>query len=138
MLLVTIGLLFGIRYIFSSQLMPYHLRAMGVATWDNVISQYKLMVLTFMKVAGLGMLSVSVGISILILNPLKNNKMWSRLSVFILFCVHYIPLTVFISILKFNTKASPPLGLNIIALCVAFIAFLLTKNRGKLSAQFSQ
>ena len=41
----------GLRYLFASQIMPYHLAAMG-STWENLSSGAQVMTLNFMQSAG--------------------------------------------------------------------------------------
>lgn len=76
-LLVAIMLTFtGIKYLFASRIMPYHLKAME-SNWDNLTFGVKVMSLNFMKVASAGFLTTSIIIFFLLFFPFQSREIWS-------------------------------------------------------------
>ena len=130
-LLIITGFIFGIRYIFSTKLLPYQIAALGITDWANVVPEYKTMLVTFVRVAGLGMTSVSVGLSLILFNGFLKGQNWSRWAFIGLFSAHYLPLMANMAYLKTITSSTPPSIPNIIAIAIAFISFFLSSGLSK-------
>ena len=132
LLLVLMGLAFGFRYLFASELLRYHLDAMNIGSWGDVTEQYRLMLMVFVRVAGLGMTTSSICLALILFNAFRKNENWARWGFLLIFTIHYIPLLINMIYLKLNTHASPPFLINIFALIIALTAFFLSNDMKKI------
>lgn len=125
-LLVLMGITFGFRYLFSSELLGYHLAAMNMGSWTDVAEQYRLMLMVFLRVAGLGMTTSSLCLAIILIFGFRRQENWARWGFLFIFTAHYIPLLINMIYIKLNTPASPPYIVNIFAIIIAVTAFFLS------------
>lgn len=128
MFVMLMGFTAGFRYIFSSQLMQYHLDAMSVSAYSSINPDYHVMFMTFLRVAGLGMTTASTAMGIILFNAFRKGENWSRWGILVIFIVHFGPLQLNMINLALNTPASPPYFLNFVAIILALTAFFLSRN----------
>ncbi len=128
LLVICMGLIAGLRYIFATQLFQYHLDAMSVSGWSLVDSHHHAMLLTFLRVAGLGMTTASTAMGILLFGPFRRGENWSRWGILGIFLIHFGPLQINMVKLAVNTPASPPYLLNLAAIVLALTAFFLSRD----------
>ncbi|WP_087018441.1 hypothetical protein [Thaumasiovibrio subtropicus] len=60
----------GLRYLFATEIMPYHLDAMAL-TWQDLSPGMQVMTLNFMKSAGVGMFTSGVTVSLMIVFAIR-------------------------------------------------------------------
>ena len=130
-IMILAGYTFGFRYLFSPELLQYHLDAMNIATWADVLPAQTYMLLIFMKVAGLGMTTSSVAMSLILFFGFRKNENWSRWAILIICLVHYCPLMINMYHLVANTTSNPPYLVNFIGISLAIIAFFLSSGMKK-------
>ncbi len=128
---LLMGLTFGLRYLFASELMSYHLNAMSLNGWSEVVPNYRIMILTFLKVAGLGMTTASVAMGFILLNGFRRNENWARWALLCISLAHYAPILMNMIYLKVNTPATPPFIATITGLGFSATAFLLSSDMAK-------
>lgn len=126
--IIILGFTFGLRYILASGLLGYQLDAMGLASWTEVVPEYRRMLITFLRVAGVGMSTASVGMTVVLFCAFRRGENWSRWGVAGIFFAHYVPLMVNMAYLKTMTAANPPYLPNIIAMVVVVTSFFLSSG----------
>jgi len=127
-LIVLTGFVFGFRYLFSQSLMQYQLQAMGLSSWTEVIPEYRGMLMTFLRVAGLGMTTASTGMAIILFTAYSRCENWSRWGFAGIFSVHYLPLMGNMYHIKATTAANPPFIPNIIAAIIVVVSLILSSG----------
>ena len=66
----------GIRYLLASEIMSYHLAAMG-SSWDDLSPGAKVMTLCFMKSAAAGFVASSISVLFLLMFPFRKGERWA-------------------------------------------------------------
>lgn len=127
-IVISMGLTAGCRYLFATQLLQYHLDAMSISAWGLVVPDHHAMLLTFLRVAGLGMTTASTAMGILLFGAFRRGENWSRWGILGIFLIHFGPLQLNMINLAVNTPASPPYLLNTAAIVMALTAFFLSRN----------
>jgi len=127
-LIIILAFSFGLRYVFASGLLGYQLEALGLAGWTDVIPEYRHMLITFLRVAGIGMSTASVGMSIVLFCAFRKGENWARWGFAGIFFAHFIPLMANMAYLKIMTESNPPYIVNIIAILVVLISFFLSSG----------
>ena len=75
--LVSIALIaFGLRYVLSSQIMPYHLQVIG-RSWNDLDPRLQMMLLGLLRLGGIAQLSTGVALGILTLIPFRRGQRWA-------------------------------------------------------------
>jgi len=114
----------GLRYIFSSQIMPYHLQVINRG-WGDLDSRLQIMLLGFLKLGGAGMLTVGVAIAVLLI-PFTHGYTWAYRAILAI-SVIYSALVFYLAYsLHYSTGASTPWLAGVIMLVVVVTAYLLT------------
>ncbi|MCP4118480.1 MAG: hypothetical protein GY737_24400 [Desulfobacteraceae bacterium] len=127
-MVVSMGMIAGCRYLFATQLLKYHLDAMSISAWALVDAGHHAMLLTFLRVAGLGMTTASTAMGILLFGAFRRGENWSRWGILGIFLIHFGPLQINMIGLAANTPASPPYLLNTAAIVMAVTAFFLSRD----------
>jgi len=91
------AILFGIMYLSSPTILPYHERFIGKTHQQLDPSTGRLFVF-FMKVNGMAFLSLGISMVLLLRGPLKNGEFWTWLTVMVLGGLNLI--TLFVLTLK--------------------------------------
>jgi len=71
------GMVFGLRYILSPQIMPYHQEVIGV-NWGDLSPRIQKMFLAFLHGAGTSMFLSGLSVLILLFIPFRRGEVWSR------------------------------------------------------------
>ena len=71
------GMVFGLRYILSPQIMPYHQEVIGV-NWEDLSPRTQKMFLAFLHGAGTSMFLSGLSVLILLFIPFRRGEVWSR------------------------------------------------------------
>lgn len=66
----------GFRYIFAKEILPAYYKVIDAHSWSSVVEGYKVMLLMFMKGAGLGYLTTAIAIVVLAIGMVKGNEKW--------------------------------------------------------------
>jgi len=76
-ILVSIALIaFSLRYLLSSQIMPYHLQVIG-RSWNDLDPRLQMMLLGLLGLGGIGQLSTGITLGILTLIPFRRGQRWA-------------------------------------------------------------
>jgi hypothetical protein len=125
-LLVALSyVLFGLVYLFSSEIMPYHQEVIGM-DWEKVDPRFQKMFLSFLHVMGLLLLSVGYTIIILILMPFRKGEAWTRWLIPLIILPSSIYLQYMTLHLKSTMQASTPWHVNAIGLLLIIAAIILS------------
>ena len=98
---------FGVVYICSSELRPYHQQAMGTG-WQELSPTVQTMFLALLHGVGFGALEVGLALWILLLVPFRRGETWSRWALTAIACLLLIPATYFTAKLALTTGAETP------------------------------
>lgn len=123
-LCALVFLALAVVYMSRTEIMPYHLDALGT-TWDALAPEYQTLFLGFIRGVGGGYLSAAVALFIIVLIPLRRGAAWARWAVPTIVGTGLGPLIGIILYVRANTSAEPPLNLPIIVLAISIIAALL-------------
>ena len=115
----------GIRYLFASQIMPYHLTAMG-STWEHLSPGAQVMTLNFMKSAGAGFVTTGIAICFLLFFPFRKGERWSTWAILAVSLNEFTLIILRIFNVRMNTPAHPPIAPFIVLFCLAVLSFLLS------------
>jgi hypothetical protein len=77
LLVVLVLFGFGFRYLFASELTPYHAAALGQSLGTMTPNQ-QITFLTLYRVVGTGMLSTAVAMTFLLFGAFRRGEVWSR------------------------------------------------------------
>lgn len=115
----------GIVYTLSSQLMPYHLEAMG-SKWKDLSPGIQTMSINFMKSAAAGFLSYGLFTTVIALYPLRSGSKWAGTVLFIGLLLQVANVTYRTYSVSVHTQANPPLTPQFIILVIGFISYLFS------------
>lgn len=127
-IIVLVSFTFGLRYIFASAPLNYQLEAIGVHGWNDIIPEYRNMITTFVRVAGVGMTTASIGMSIVLFRAFRYGQNWARWGFAGIFLAHYIPLMCNMFFLKTTTESNPPMIPNLIAISIVLLSLFFSSN----------
>lgn len=133
--LVTMGI--GIRYVFASSIMPYHIEAMGAETWMDLTNGQQTMTLGFMKSAAAGFIASAISVLFLVAIPFRKKEGWSNIAIVLIILSNLgIVMSQIINI-SINTSARPPVvpflimsGLTVIGGALGHFAIVDHHNKG--------
>ena len=77
LLFILLSSIFGVAYLTAGEIRLHHLGMIGVGSWADVIPEYKVMLLMFMKGAGSGYLSTALAMSVVLFGPFRKREAWS-------------------------------------------------------------
>jgi hypothetical protein len=100
-------LLFGFKYLFTSQFMPYHSTAIGLP-WTEVEPGFQYVILVLMKVVGGSFIALAIALLMILIIPFRKGERWAHYTVPIMgiFCAGAsLYATLF---LKMKSGASTP------------------------------
>lgn len=137
LLVILLGFIFAFNYIRSPELTAYHLRAMGVVDWASLDPAFRPMLTVFKRVAGIGMSTVSIALTIILLFGFGYKLNWSRWAFLILCFSHYMPLLGNQLYLEANTETASPYLITSIGMLMALAAFFLSRGMAPSEADSS-
>ena len=125
-ILVSLALIaFSLRYLLSSQIMPYHLQVIG-RSWNDLDPRLQMMLLGFLRLGGLGMVSTGVSIGVLTLFPFRRGQKWAIRAIPLIGLIFYAPIAYGARALHYSTQASTPWKGVAIMSAILIAAYLLT------------
>lgn len=117
----------GIRYFFSSEIMSYHLAAMGVSSWSELAPNVQVMTLNFVRAAGLGFFTAASSILVLLIFPFRKGEAWARYAIAAITLAFLGVLTGIMLSVRASTPGNPPVfavvPLIILAVCACILSF---------------
>jgi hypothetical protein len=127
LMLILCGV-FGLLYLFSPQFMPYHAVAIG-ATWNDLPSAYRILILALMKAVGAGSLGSFIAGLFILLIPFRSGFPWANWALLIIGLVVSIPGLYAMLTVRWSTPASPPWVVPLIGMLLAIAGFTLSTKR---------
>lgn len=130
------GIFFGLLYVFTPDLLSYHLNAIGVKSMSHINERYAIMLRTFKFAAGLGMLSNAVSMIILLMFQIKRCDLKYKVLLFTAGAPYWFALFFNVLNLEINTNAGAPMIPNlIVAVCslLGFMFALFDKSKKELN-----
>ena len=121
-LLIT---LIGLVYLTRVEVMPYHLEVLGMS-WGEIQPQVQFMLLAFLHGGGAGALANGAALMFLLFVPFRNKENWSRWAISIIGLVASLPMLYIVLKVKFETPASPPVGVIVLINLLFVIGFLFS------------
>jgi peptidoglycan/LPS O-acetylase OafA/YrhL len=118
--------LFGVRYYFFNELMPYHLEALAVP-WAELPGGVRFMLVEFMHGVGAGFLTLAVAMFVLLLVPFRRGERWADWTLPGLGLTILILLKIMLCRVVENTTAQPPTTVIWVALGVVAFSAIVTK-----------
>jgi len=97
----------GLRYILSSQIMPYHQEVIGV-NWGDLSPRIQKMFLAFLHAAGTAVFLYGLSVLILLFIPFRRGEVWSRWALPVLCLPGQIAILYTALDLHLSTHASTP------------------------------
>ena len=120
----------GVWYLLSTQIMPYHLAAMG-SSWENLSPGMQNMSLNFMKSAAAGFLTTSIAMLFLLFIPFRKGEAWSSWALLTISMNEFLIIISRMIDVTINTSGKPFLTPFIIIGIIAVISFLLSSGMDK-------
>jgi hypothetical protein len=125
-ILVSIALIaIGLRYLLSSQIMPYHLQVIG-RSWNDLEPRLQMMLLGLLRLGGIAQLSTGIALGILTLIPFRRRQRWAYWAIPIIGFIYGAPIAYGAYALHSSTQAATPWKVVVIILLVLLVAYLLT------------
>ena len=127
---VPVLLVFGFRYLFSSQFMPYHSAAIGLP-WEQVQPGVQFVILALMRVVGGSFIALAIALLMILNIPFRNGYRWAHYTVPVMgiFCAGAsLYATLFI---KIKTNANTPWLAAGIPVIIYVIGLIMTYQDGK-------
>jgi hypothetical protein len=125
-ILVSIALIAGgLRYLLSSQIMPYHLQVIG-RSWNDLDPRLQMMFLGFLGLGGMGQLSTGIALGILTLIPFRRGQRYAYWAIPVIGFIYCAPITYGAHALHYSTQAATPWKVVMILSLVLLAAYLLT------------
>ena len=125
-ILVSIALIAGgLRYLLSSQIMPYHLQVIG-RSWNDLDPRLQMMLLGLLRLGGIGQLSTGIAFGILTLLPFRRGQRWAYWAIPVIGFIYCAPITYGAYALHYSTQAATPWKIVMILSLVLLAAYLLT------------
>jgi len=118
-------LLIGLVYSTRTEVMPYHLEVLGMS-WGEIQPQVQFMLLAFLHGGGAGALANGAALMFLLFVPFKNRENWSRWALSVIGLVASLPMLYIVLKVKFETPASPPLGVIFLINLLFVVGFVLS------------
>ena len=125
-ILVSIALIaFSLRYLLSSQIMPYHLQVIG-RSWNDFDPRLQMMLLGLLQLGGIGQLSTGLTLGVLTLIPFRRGQRWAYWAIPMIGFIYGAPIAYGAYALHRSTQATTPWKPVVIILLVLVVAYLLT------------
>lgn len=134
--LIMAVVLFGMgsRMAFVDQLMPYHLDALAVPL-ASLPAGVQFMLLSFMHGFGIGAMSTSVALLVLLFGPYRDGQNWAPWAISGLAAMFFIPLAFLVHSVSENTAANPPLMMVFVALGLISLGTILSNVEASSKAE---
>ncbi|WP_028585278.1 hypothetical protein [Desulfogranum mediterraneum] len=110
------------RFLSASQIMDYHLTAMG-SSWEQLSPGIQVMSLNFLRSAGLGFLLAGSAISAILLSPFRKGEAWARWTLLFICTIQALVMIFIVSQVRAATPAVPPMGPFAMSLTLTVVGF---------------
>jgi len=88
-----VAILYGLVYMFTPRIMPYHERFLGV-TQDKLDPKVLFLILSLLKGAGAASIAMGVGIAMLVKGPFSKGDNWVRWTIFVMLILALVPVMI--------------------------------------------
>lgn len=116
---------FGVIYLTSTQFMPYHQDAVGLA-WGELDSRMQTLLLALMRVSGGGFLATALSIIFMLFFPFYAGEEWSKYAIPMVGLAEALPALYAALLVRRRTPASPPLWAGLLAAALIVLGFVLS------------
>jgi len=114
------------RYLCASEIMSYHLAAMGAASWSELAPNVQAMTLNFVRAAGLGFMTSGTSILVLLAFPFRKGEAWANWAIATIAMAHLLVLIWIMLSVQAATPGRPPVlavvPLIILAACACILS----------------
>jgi len=114
----------GIRYLAATQLMPHHVRMLGVP-WTDLTPGTRTLMLTLMKGTGLVGICTAVAFGVLLAIPFRRQEAWSYWAVLLVGLTALVPMLIGAWQVRAATGVPVPWWPHVVLLLLLALAFLL-------------
>ncbi len=130
-LVVAGGLIFGVMYLFRSDIMPYHYSFLDLSkeALDDFSPRIIELMVVLMKVGGANFLAICAASVFIVAVPFRNNKTWAKWALLFVFSISLVPLffiTWFVASHVPQGEPAPPWYLTLILQAMVIVAFALS------------
>ena len=122
------SIVFGVRYILASQIMPYHQEVVG-GKWADLSPRIQKFLLAQLHSAGVSMVLIGTLVLILLLIPFRRGEVWSRWALAVLCVPGQLAVLYFALDLHLSTQASTPWPLFLFSTALVLAAMALSIER---------
>lgn len=116
------GLVLGVVYSLATEIMPYHLQAMG-STWEGLSTGAQWMTLNFMRSAGTGFVATSIAAIFILIKPFRRSELWSYVAIFVVTLTQMGLVFARSVSVAIHTNGEPPLLPMVLILAVISCSF---------------
>ena len=125
-LLLTISLaVLGVSFLLRTEFTSYHSIAVGMP-WSEVSSQFQVLILALIKLAGGLWVALALSIFVLLLVPFREGARWSQFAIPAILVFQYVAIMPAMAHATLHTPATPPWIPTIGAIVVAVVAFAIS------------
>jgi hypothetical protein len=114
----------GLRYLAATQIMPHHLRILGVA-WTDLTAPTRTLMLTLMKGTGLVGVCTAVALGVLLAIPFRRQEAWSYWAILLVGITALVPMLIGAVRVRRVTGVAVPWWPHVVLLVSLGLAFLL-------------
>jgi len=118
-----VALLFGFLYSFSSTIMPYHERFLGM-THEQLKPEVAALFITLMRVCGASFLSIGVALALLVKGPFSKGDRWAWWIILFMGLICLVPL-LFITL---NIGLYSPWWVVAILIILEIVALVISRS----------
>lgn len=126
-ILGIISIIFGLKYLLSSEFLPYHRDAVQM-DWNGLDSNLQTILLGFMRATAGGLLCSGVLVIVLQYRFYKQKLSWLPLPILLAGLITSLSAVYATAIVKFNTTASPPFLLSVLVVLVYIFGYFINKR----------
>ena len=133
-LVAVMALITAVVYSISSQAMPYHLDALSIPDWSSLEKGYQVIMLTYMRGAGLGFLTTVVAIGLFLFALRKNTSNWMRWGIMVVSLTQALVMSYVVMTVRSLTPGNPPIIPLAAAVVLSIVGFLMPISKKKIKA----
>lgn len=122
------SVIMGLIYMSVNTPMPYHLEALA-GGWETLDTKQSLIMMIFLRGAGSGFVCIGLATLAITRFALKEGNDWARWILLLIAFVEGIPTLYSVLQIMNQTTGQPPLGLLILSLVAALVAFFLSADK---------
>ena len=123
-LVAAVMFVIGVRYLVSTQLMPHHLRVLGM-TWTELTPPTRTLMLTLMKGTGLVGICTAVSLAVLLAVPFRRHEVWSHWAILLVGVTALVPMLIGAVRVHSETGVAVPWWPHLVLLAALGVAFWL-------------